>query len=58
MVKAQTYVGWLLNLRVEGVHPLLHTGQREDLARNAPVCATIRLIMDVSRILVSQDELG
>lgn len=57
MAKAQTYVEWLLNLHVEGVHPFLQTDQQADLARSAPFCAAIRLIGDVVRMLVSQNEL-
>lgn len=58
MLKAQTYVEWLLNLRVEGVHRLLQTDQQGDLAQNAPVCVAIKLIRDVVRLLVSRNELG
>ena len=46
MGKAQTYVGWLLNLRVEDVHLLLQTDQQGDLAQNAPVCAASGLLGD------------
>lgn len=52
MLKAQTYVEWLLNLRVEGVHQLLQTDQQGDLAQNAPVCVAIRLVRDVVKLLV------
>ena len=58
MLKAQTYVEWLLNLRVEGVHRLLQTDQQGDLAQNSPVCVAIKLIRDVVRLLVSRNELG
>ena len=57
MAKAQTFVGWLLNLHVEGVH-LLQTDQQGDQAQNAPVCVAIRLVRDFVRMLVSQNELG